>query len=415
MAYYLETALNQLEDPNIDGQGIQEREEGGIYIDGVGKTGYDITAKSEQWRRGYYEVLMGCAECAEHLVGWVRIIGERFAWPQEVVLGPSNPDPQPVLPGSLPAPRDDEIEPAFYPPETFYMRILTTEGFNQKQKMDAALGYGVWLDHQGLESAAMNMYQWALDIAMSTSPEGIIDRATEILSSSVGLPSQNLLSATTALAVHHALHQRVTTALPILVSVLRARKSLPLPEISQSAISNAYDMGPSQGFQKYLEQLKEIIISPDYPSPPPDGTAPPIRDSQERCEEAGVINYIGEILFTLAKSKAEKEEAVSWIREAVDITQGEFRGKTWKEKETWKLCVDCLVTAMHNWQAMIVKGSNEEKLKVKKEGKGWFFNEEKFQQSLDRWASEGQVYNIYADRTRELTGMYHKERRRHSD
>jgi hypothetical protein len=63
--------LKRLEDPNIDGAGLQDQDEGGILVAGIGKTGFDISKKPESWRRGYYEVLMGAALLAHQ----IRILG----------------------------------------------------------------------------------------------------------------------------------------------------------------------------------------------------------------------------------------------------------------------------------------------------------------------------------------------------
>ena len=90
-----ENLLARLEDPNIDGAGIREQAEGGIYVQGVGKTGFDITAKSEPWRRGYYQCLMGCARAAEHLDGLVWDRSRQTIFFAGNVVGPSNPPPPP--------------------------------------------------------------------------------------------------------------------------------------------------------------------------------------------------------------------------------------------------------------------------------------------------------------------------------
>ena len=62
-SYYKEL-LERLENPEIDGRGLEEQTEGGILIDGLGKAGYDIEGMSEPWKRGYFEALMGAGETA---------------------------------------------------------------------------------------------------------------------------------------------------------------------------------------------------------------------------------------------------------------------------------------------------------------------------------------------------------------
>ena len=152
--------LQRLEDPNIDGAGLQDQDEGGILVAGVGRAGFDISQKPESWRRGYYQILMGAARAAEHLDGWVRDKTRNIAFPSNVVIGPTNPDPRPVPPGAKSAPREENCEPAFEAPETYYLRILTTRGFTDKQRVDAALAYAAWLDFKKTPKTALEMYKW---------------------------------------------------------------------------------------------------------------------------------------------------------------------------------------------------------------------------------------------------------------
>ena len=126
--------LKRLEDPNIDGKGLTSQlgaDEGAIYVEGVGQTGFSIEDMPEEWRRGYYEVLRGNARAAEHLDTWLRDKARNVAFPSQVVIGPSNPRPKPVPFGAISAPREEDCEPAFAPPHVFYMKILTTQGFGR--------------------------------------------------------------------------------------------------------------------------------------------------------------------------------------------------------------------------------------------------------------------------------------------
>ncbi len=229
LSCYWTRLLQRLEDPNVDGAGLIEQDEGGILVEGIGKTGYDITNKSEPWCRGYYQVLMGTAKTAEHLDGWVRDKTRKIAFPAQVVIGPSNPNPKPVTPGAQSAPREEDCEPAFDPPETFYMRILTTKGFTTKQRLDAALAYAEWLDYKGATSTALDMYRWGLDIALAAtpSPDSVFDREDLMIKSRSGPVPDNVLQAATAIAIHFAKKSEFENALPTFLSVLRARRLLP--------------------------------------------------------------------------------------------------------------------------------------------------------------------------------------------
>jgi hypothetical protein len=81
----LQYALNRLEDTSKDGAGITDQEEGGILVPGLGKAGFDVSAKSGEWRQGYYEVLMGMATAAERLEG--LSLRQRTRGPKPCYLG----------------------------------------------------------------------------------------------------------------------------------------------------------------------------------------------------------------------------------------------------------------------------------------------------------------------------------------
>jgi hypothetical protein len=384
--------LQRLEDPKIDGAGLEDQDEGGILVAGIGKTGFDISKKPEPWRRGYYEVLMGAARAAEHLDGWVRDKTRSIAFPANVVIGPSNPNPRPVPPGAKSAPREEDCEPAFEAPETYYMRILTTNGFTEKQRVDAALAYGAWLDFKKSPDTALEMYKWALDIATSSSisPKTIVNTATGILDPTAGLPSSNILSATTALAVHHAVNSDLSRALPIFLSILRARKSLPDPPATMLSTLNPDD--ENTGFFKTVMSLvRTAMVPPPYPPPPEDGTTPPSRNPKERCEEAGIMTYIGEILYASRQTKTSREDGLAWTREAVDVAEEQLRRKG-VDKDGKKTCKQCLEVGLGNWMTMVAQMAREEKeAKTQKVG-GWLgFGGESPKDVVGRWEREEQV------------------------
>jgi hypothetical protein len=394
--------LARLEDPNIDGAGLQEQSEGGIMVAGVGKTGFDISAKPEPWRRGYYQVLMGCARAAEHLDGWVRDTTRNVAFPANVVIGPSNLDPRPVPPGAVSAPKEDDCEAAFETPDLYYLRILTTHGFTEKQRVDAALAYGAWLEYKNSPGAALKMYKWGLDIATSSWDGKPIVNKDGIINTSSGTPSANVLAAATALAVHHASNSNLQVALPIFLSVLRARKQLP----DQPKTMHLTLAGSDENIS-WMKTLSDLLGSamtpPPYPSPPTDGTSPPVRDPNERCEEAGVMLYIGEILFASKFSRTAREDGLAWTREAVDLAEEELRRIYGKgansskkspnpEKEAKRTCTQCLDVGLGNWEAMVAKMAREERESgsTVRQG-GWLGFGGKEEPVIGRWESEGGV------------------------
>ncbi|KAH9889202.1 hypothetical protein F4778DRAFT_395166 [Xylariomycetidae sp. FL2044] len=364
--------MKRLEDPRIDGAGLRELTEGGIWIDGIGNAGYDITAKSEPWRRGYYQTLMLCARAAEYLDDWTLDRTRRIVFPKNMVIGPSNPNRKPIPAGSPPAPLEENCEPAIEPPETFYMKILTTKGFTSKQKMDAALGYASWLDFKELPEPAERMYEWALSLATESSLPAQLpyDPKSYVLQDGPRPPSANVLTTLTAFAVHKARNGDTSTALPIMISILRARKSLPVsPSTTEKPLYDTSETYQSPWtFPNMVRLTKNLFTPPKYPPPPDDGESPPVRGPKELCEEAGLNLYIGEILYAsraAAAGGAGREEGLAWTRDAVDLAEEQLHRLTPgpRDTEAKKTCRDCLNSGLDNWSTMVARLAREEEEK----------------------------------------------------
>lgn len=348
--------LERLENEAIDGTNLLMGE---TLVEGVGRTGYDIGMKSEPWRRGYYEALMGAGRAAEHLEGMAKRKGEERGqlYPWSSIPGPQNPRPKPMPWDRNGAyknvPSEEECEDAYPQPEVYYMKILTTRGFDTGQRLDAALAYADWCDFKGLTDTAANMYDWAMDIAVSGLPTdagNVIDLKSGVINNGKDeFVTQNLFKTTTALAVHHARTGNVKDALPIFLSVLRARKSLPA-EAPNNLRSQRSSPADSDSWD-YLESLKRTFIDTPYPTPPPSGDARPHHTLKEACEEIGLMTYIGEILF--ATSDSQKEKGLSWTRDSVDAAEAvlwvmdEQRSQDGRQR-----CRECLETGLKNWKAM---------------------------------------------------------------
>ena len=312
--------LDGLEDVNGDGRNVLGRgDDGGeIYVDGVGRTGWDVSMKSEPWRRGYWEALMGAGRAAERLEGMVvkKRVGGRGKWhitwgywnltearERETVLGPSNPRPRPLAKGEGEPWNEDEVEDAFPPAEKFYLRILTTKGFSSAQKVDAALAYADWCDYKKLPETAEGIFDWAMDIAIAGaesqgSPTAdVVDRKTGVVhTTATDLPSANILKVSTALGVHFAQSGDLKKALPVFLSVLKARRELP-PEpvdLGRAATdpSKKDPTEPPSMLQSVLHLLKDWFIEVPYPPAPPSGDAPPFHTLKEACEEVGLMTYM---------------------------------------------------------------------------------------------------------------------------
>jgi len=400
----METTIKRLQDPKLDGKGIEEIVEGSIYVDGVGKMGYDISSMSENWRRGYYEVMMLAARAAEHVDGWVTDKKRKLVVPPDVVIGPSNPNPKPIPFGAPSAPVEDDCEPAFEPAENYYLRILTTKGFTRKQKMDAALAYAAFMDFKALPEPAERMYQWALSLATEGIPDKSLpyDRRTLVLNDN-SPPSENVLTALTAMATHKATNGDVSNALPIFVSLLKTRKGLSSepPETTRRWSASVYD--------QIMQYLKEA----PYPDPPPDGNSPPSRNPQELCEEGALGLYIGEMLF----ASSDREQGLAWTRDAVEVAEEQLRemqARRVADKAAKKTCRECLSTGLYNWSSMAATLAQMEEAKAKESARGsgfvfWRSSRGKAE-TPGRWKAEEEVVKDRIRRTTELLEDLQKPR-----
>ncbi|KAL9102679.1 MAG: hypothetical protein Q9163_002201 [Psora crenata] len=393
--------IERLEDPSIDGQGIQAglNDEGHLYVEGLGKAGLDISAKSEPWRRGYFQSLMGIARAAENREGWVTDTTQAMVFPPHLVLGPSNPNPRPMPPGAPPAPLEENCVPNFEGPTTYYIKILTTQGFASRQRLDAALAYADWLDFKGLSSTAEDMYDWALDIVKGSSHLGCndaVDVKTGVINTEAQKVSSNLLLVTTALASHHARNNNLATALPIFLSILRARRQLPEP-----ASTNTSPKQRNSFLSDMVSFIMSVLAPRPYPPPPPTGDEIPTRTRAEVCEEAGIMANIGEILFASSASQPSgkgstnapvgntiwtgaatgsletRQSGLSWTRDAVDLAESTLVAAKGDDEETRNKCTDCLAIGMQNWSTMVQQMSQDEqkeKASPKKQNhSNWFW------------------------------------------
>lgn len=424
--------LGRLEDPSVDGRGLQPilHDEGDIYIAGLGRAGLDVSSKSEPWRRGYYTCLMGAAKASENRDGWVSDTTRNLAFPPEVVIGPSNPRPKPVPYGTPSAPLEKNCVPAFEPAETYYMKILTTQGFNTRQRLDAALAYADWLDFKGLSSTAEEMYDWGLDIAMGALPMGAnnaVDIKSGVIDQRAIYISSNVLLATTSLAFHHARNNNLSAALPIYLSVLRARRQLPAP-LSQNEAASRPREGSS--IATVLSFFRSMVITPTYPPAPPTGDEIPSKTPAATCEEAAVMAHIGEILFASSfgssstkassttltgsfvssKSAADhsksQQSGLSWTRDAVDLAEATLTSAGKDDEETREKCSECLAIGLDNWSTMVAKLLKEEQQdnagKHLKASSSWLWGSSSTVEDDGRWERESQVVDQRLEKVRML-------------
>lgn len=388
--------LARLENLKIDGAGLRPvLEDDRFYVKDVGKTIFDISDKSEAWREGYYGCMMGAGHAAERLDGWVHDITRDIAFPPEVVIGPSNPRPKRIPPGTAaPAPMEENCVPCFEDPGTYYLKILETQTFTSRQRLQAALAYADWLDFKNRPSAAEDMYDLALQIAVKGLPPGagdVVDVKTGVIHDGADQVSSNILLATTAIGRHQAQANNLSAALPIFLSILRARRRLPPDLASQRQQETGPPPPPTFG-----ETVLSLFITPPYPPIASSGNEPQLRTPASLCEEAGIMVHIGEIFFASSLTAATEpvspnppssssssfshlsqaassffsffslpspspstavtnpqKSGLRWTRDAINLAETTLLSTPRNNEEARNKCVECLDAGMGNWSKMV--------------------------------------------------------------
>lgn len=417
----LKYVLERLENPERDGVGLEpvrredEGDEGKVVA-------FDLASKSEAWRRGYHEALMGAACCAEHLDGFLFDKTLHQVLPPRYVVGPSNPRPKSIPSHFGPAPREENCRPAYAAPDIFYEKILMCKGFTTRQRVEAAMAWAEWLDFKGSTRSSQEMAERAVDIALSGLPregKGLIDKKTGVIRKyPAGYLSHNVFQASTSLAIHHARNENLSTALPIFLSVLRASRELPPPR--QSPLKEqpkTQDTNPDA----FLAPLKGLLFAPPYPPAPPTGDEPHTRTQLTICEEAGVMAHIGEILFTSAAAasssppsagqKLENRQAgINFTRDAVDIAESTLLATLAQDQEARTKCAECITLGVDNWGKMVermarqaAEQQEERQKENKEEASLWSFpfslwdssrpgGRESKEDAKDRWGREEHAF-----------------------
>lgn len=388
--------LARLENPKIDGAGLRAvAEDDRFAVKGVGQTVFDISSKSEAWREGYFGCLMGAGHAAERLDGWVHDITRDVVFPPEVVIGPSNLRPKPIPAGAASAPLEKNCVGAFEEPGVYYSRILETRTFTTRQRLEAALAWADWLGYKNSPAAAKEMCDLGLQIAVTGLPSGagnVVDMKSGVIHDTAEYVSSNLLLATTAIGRHHAQGNNLSAALPIFLSVLRARRRLaPKPPLQEGK-----PLTPP-AFSLWAT-IHSILNGPSYPRIPPSGNEQAYRTPISICEEAGMMINIGEIFFAsslnqtpfpnhfpppssssssssfLSKAlsffssykafSASKQQTqnpeqpgLNWTRDALVLAETTLLSATAPKKKidtsARTKCVECLDAGMENWAKMV--------------------------------------------------------------
>lgn len=340
------------------------------------RIGYDITMKSEPWRRGYYEAMMGLCKAAEVRDGYLAHKQTKVSFPPELVRSPSNPYPKPPPPGSgLETPDIEDCEATFETPDFHYVRLLTTKGFSREQRMDAGLAYAMWLDRCGHTATAESLYRWCMGLALDgvSQPRVIVNPDTGVISAKAPYVTGNILTTSEALASFRARTGDISAALNIYLSTLRARRAAP-----QAPLGRQYPPRPPDLSLKSIDSvvrwLTSLFNQPAFAPPPPSGDEPYERKASEECEEAALMAYVGEILF--AKT-ARRKEGLAWTNNATEIAEKRLQDPRLNGKGI-KTCQQCFQTGLGNLKNMAGQLAREKEQSTKNSQSslgGWFFGE----------------------------------------
>ncbi|KAK2821081.1 hypothetical protein FQN49_007732 [Arthroderma sp. PD_2] len=363
---------------------------------------------SEPWKKGYFECLMGSGETAEKLDGWLEDTVTHIASPPEYVVGPSNPRPRQGPKGSI-APLEENCVPAYPSPAVFYMKILTTKGFQTNQKLDAALAYADWLDYKGLKETAGEVYHWAMDIAaegLDVDPKKVVDLKTGVLKDAGNkYATENLLRTSKAMGVHQVRTGDLTSALSVFLSVLKARRSAAPPD---DLLQDNGELKPKRTLKTPAQRQRNEH---------------PVRSQSTACEEASLMVYIGEIIF----ASSSQETGLSWTRDAVDhaeisllqLDESQERKRlsaspshAMQYQSTEEQCQHCIRSGLSNWKQMIrtlvVKAENEELKTMDQVNDYWFgrgpWKVTEKQTQRRRWEAEEMILDDRATRIQRLIG-----------
>ncbi|KAF2757458.1 hypothetical protein EJ05DRAFT_390326 [Pseudovirgaria hyperparasitica] len=321
--------------------------------------GFDVRHKSEQWRRAYFEVLMGSARAAEHLEGWVYDTRNMVAWSGDQIIGPSNPNRKPTAPTGVEPPREEFCRPVPYwrPADIYYNKIATMVGFTSSQNLQGAIGCGDWALAHSQPDVAYEKYKQAFDIATKNIPNAstIVDTSTGIIQTPSSATA-NIIQASTSMATYYAQTNNYANALPAYLSVLRARRAAP---------TNPPKTAPKRN-KTIFDPLKMLFIPPEFPPVPPTGDEPFARSAEDDCEDAVLMTYIGEILYAIN----DHDSGLRWTRDA--IAQAEECARDGRlPRKVQNKGLECAQIGLRNMKLMVAEMAEDDVQSAERRAQSW--------------------------------------------
>ncbi|KAF2150207.1 hypothetical protein K461DRAFT_229845 [Myriangium duriaei CBS 260.36] len=376
--FYL-ACLRRLEDSASDGKELGKlavpEEEAYEIVRDVAPIALDASRKSNEWKAGYVEVILGLGKAAEHSQHLVYDNSRAQFFPETSVVGPSNPRPR-KLPSDVTPPKEEDCVRGIPDPEVIYNRVVYGAGFTPKQRIDVHHALANWLHFTKNEAAADQQYSQALEIAKAAYGNQV-DASTL---------SPNLLAAYKQQATHLARTDRISSAVPIFLSCLQSVRTA--SSTSSALPTPAPTSAPAPPSSNPLANLSKRLFREDvYPLPTTTGNEPltTLPRPALSCHEAELLLYIGEILF----SSSRHADGLAWTREATELAAAdakEVARASGLQKEDEERCKGCVGAGAGNWEAMV--GQMVKQLEGQKNG---WWGGSKRKEELERTREAGAV------------------------
>lgn len=418
---HFQSALRLLEDPEKDGKGVSLLSGDTSEQEAGQEPAFDISGKSPEWIQAYHTCLMGVGKAAENCETMMIDESQNLLIPRDIVVGPSNPRPKPMQPGKFKTPLEENCVECFKSADNYYKKALRTKGFNARQRMDAALSLADWYDYKGFPDKAKEMYELSLVIAQSSLPteaQSAVSVKTGVISDKADYVSSNVLNACTALAQYQARHNHLSEALPIFLSILRARRHLLEPYKERRTYEPV--IGTWDETWYWAKRVLFPIVDPPLLS---DGNERPTRTPTAVCEEAGIMTNIGEILLASSSSRDTLNQdetnrtslretpsktasfiknakgfdsGLAWTRDAVSLAENTLKSLPFQDSNlnARNKCIQCMSAGMENWQSMVNKRLAEVRTAeytTKKSSVGNLFWGHNHTEDFDRWEDEAKA------------------------
>jgi hypothetical protein len=376
--------LKNLENPAGDGNGLKlflemgngdwiRKDDGSVGIDVDVFHVYDISAKDENWRRGYIQCLLALAKVAEKAESRVR----------DTKMDTELPKPL----GFDGQASESHLLPVTHSAELFYQKLLATmtqlrgdSRLATTQLLDIYLSYSGWLMEQpGRQEHGKAIIELGVDqIIKDSFPEEkqrkLLEGNTKLENKIKALtPSPNSQRCLRALALYHVKSGDIPKALDDYIRLLSNYPAVPkTPSVDKDQEKNSKSAQPI--LRALMHRVLGMAKQVQYPPPPPLslGNSPLTpKDSEKNCAAAVVRAEAAEVLFASAPSR--RDVALNWTADAIESAHKRSKARPsdgddlLDEKvniDEREKCAMCAKVALTNWNKMVEVMRNEWRMEL---------------------------------------------------